>query len=120
MKGEASRHDREVQLITEALRTPLPPARVTADPAALWACGRHARRTSTEAKISVVLTLAQIGALVGVLGVLVAFVDWSGLWIASTDALRSDPYTAVYAVLALAVVGAVGWKMTSEVFLRKA
>lgn len=106
MNVQRSRDDREVQLVTEALRGPLPPARLTADPSALWACGRHARRISTEARISLVVMAAEVSALVGVLGVLIAFVDWRAAWTASTDVLRTDPYAAVYAVMTLAAIAA--------------
>jgi hypothetical protein len=117
MNIQTSRHEREVQFVAEALRAPLPPARLTADPAVLWACGRHARRIGTEAKISLVVTAAQVGALVGVLGVLVSFVDWGSVWTTSTDALRADADAGIYAAIALVAIGAAAW--TSQVLLRK-
>lgn len=106
MTGPRARHDREVERITEALGAPLPPARLSTDPTALWACGRHARRISTEARISLVVTTAQVGALAGVLAVLVSFVDWHGLWAVSSDAITADPNAAIYAVIALVAIGA--------------
>jgi hypothetical protein len=108
MSADVSRHDREVQFIRKVLRAPLPPARPAADPAALWACGRHARRISTETKISLVVTAAQVGALVGVLGVLVSFVDWPGLWSASVTTIQTEPQAELYAVMALVAIGGAG------------
>jgi hypothetical protein len=108
MSADVSRHDREVQFIRKVLRAPLPPARPAADPAALWACGRHARRIGAEAKISLVVTAAHVGALVGVLGVLVSFVDWRGFWTASTDVVKADPLTGIYVAIALMAIGAAG------------
>jgi hypothetical protein len=117
MSVESSRHDREVQLVTDALRAPLPPARPTVDPVALWACGRHARRISTEAKISLVVTAAEVGAMVGVLAVLVSFVDWRGLWTASTSAVEASPSLTACGAIALVAVVAASW--TSSVLSRR-
>ena len=117
MSVQASRDDRDVQRITEALRTPLPPARLRADPSALWACGRQARRIGAEARISLVVTAAEVSALVGVLGVLVSFVDWHLVWTTSARVLETDPLGGIYAALALVATGAVAW--TSRALLRK-
>ena len=117
MNSRSARHDRDVQFITAALRAPLPPARPNVDPVALWACGRHARRISTEAKISLVVTAAQVGAMVGVLAVLVSFADWRGVWTASMSAFQANPSFAAYGGVALLAVGAARW--TASVFLRK-
>jgi hypothetical protein len=117
MSVESSRHDPEIQLVTAVLRAPLPPARPHVDPAVLWACGRHARRIGTEARISLVVTAAQVIALVGVMAVLVSFVDWRGVWAASTSALQANPSLAAYGGVALLAVGAARW--TSSALLRK-
>jgi len=108
MNARASRSDsdREIQFIAEVLRAQLPPARPTADPAALWAIGRHARRISTEAKISLVVTAAQVVAMLGVLGVLVSFVDWRRAAAASADALRASSYPGIGLAIVLVAIAA--------------
>jgi hypothetical protein len=81
----------EVRFVVEALqsRGSSTPSRLSSDPAALWASGRHARRISTEAKISVIVALAQLGALAGVLAVLVQFIP-RDLWSISLRAIQAD------------------------------
>jgi hypothetical protein len=93
----------DVRVVAEALRAPRPPARVEADPSLLWACGRHVRRLGAEARISLVVTAAEVAALVGVLAVLVSFVDVPKLW-ASWPALLSGG-AWMYAAAGLLVFG---------------
>jgi hypothetical protein len=99
--------EREDDRVARALQVPLPPARPAIDPSALWACGRHARRISTEEKISLVVTTAEIGALVGVLCVLVSFVDWPGLWRACVELLAMAPQPGSGAMVAVALLALV-------------
>src|SRR5262249_12376073 len=68
---------REIRLVASVLgQQRLAPARPLLDPSALWNCGRHARRISTESRMSVVVAASEIGILVGLLAVLFTSVDW--------------------------------------------
>lgn len=93
----------DVRVVVEALQAPLPAARPEADPGLLWTCGRHVRRLGAEARISLVVTAAEISALVAVLAVLVSFVDVSGLWPSWSALLNSSAW--MYAAGGLFALG---------------
>jgi hypothetical protein len=96
----------DVQLVAGALQAPIRPARVHADPALVWFCGRHVRRLGAEARMSLIVTAAQVSALVGVLAVLVSFVDvprvWSS-WPSGSSLLTGSAW--MYAAAGLLVFG---------------
>jgi hypothetical protein len=102
----------EVQFVAEALHQRQPPAtRLSIDPSALWACGRHARRISAEARAGLVVAAIEIGVLIGVLAIVLSFVDWHELW-TSVASLRLNGETWVLsavAVCTVAVAGLASW-----------
>jgi hypothetical protein len=104
-------HCRDLRRVVLALQAPVAPAPRAADASALWVCGRHARRISTEARISTVVAIVQIGMLVGVLGAVIAFASASGSWtaIASAIALVPGAWLVVSSTVA-AVIGAIAWR----------
>src|SRR5262245_12079139 len=104
----------EVQLVVGALRHQpdlTHPARQSIDPSALWACGRHARRIGTEARIAVVVAAVQIGVLCGVLAIVLSFVDWRTVWTVVAGVRLSGEAWLLSALgaCAVAVVAITGW-----------
>ena len=102
----------EERMIADILRAPLPPARPDVDASALWTCGRRARRLAIEAKISLVVTAAQAGALMAIVVVLCSFVDWHDAWIAGVDAIRTEPLLAVCSAAVCAAMS--GWLLSAR------
>ena len=69
----------EIRLVVSALQAPSPAWPPVADPRVLWTSAKHARRLATEARISLVVMMAQVAVLVAALGVLLSFVNWPTL-----------------------------------------
>ena len=103
---------RDVRRVVEALQPPLAPTPRAIDASALWACGRHARRIGSEARISAVIAVAQIGGLGGVLAVVIASINWSDVAVTLGQFRPASAYLwAGASSLAISVAAAValGW-----------
>jgi len=97
---------RDMKRVVEALQAPIAPAPRAVDASALWACGRHARRISTEARISTIVAVAQIGSVAGVLSVLIALASSSGVWAALWPAIWPQSGTWLFAAAGVVAAGA--------------
>jgi hypothetical protein len=67
-------------VVAHALHTPLKPAPAAADPATLWAAARQVRRIVVEARISWIVTTAQVVTLALICAVLVTSIPWPAVW----------------------------------------
>jgi hypothetical protein len=98
---------RDLKRVIEALQHPLRPATPAVDASALWVCGRHARRIGLEARISTIVALTQIGAIVGVVAMLVAWIGWPDLQAAIVALRPEGPY--VWVGVATTIVALAAW-----------
>jgi len=96
---------RDVQLVTGALAAPIPPRTAPMNPALVFARARQAASIAAAARMSRILTFAQIGGAAAIVVILGAAYRWP----VADDAPRLSDVTTLWALSGVAVTAATAW-----------